>query len=244
MSRIFLLYIVLIDPFISFLNISTLSFKKLFKTKSLILYFFFINNSLLNFKDLNYSLISLFNRVLKQKINIQVYKQIIISIIKEFILEKLNTITLLLKEDKNLLYNLVISQMNHSINVKDFNYGRSNLIFNNINSNLQFKYLQFYLRYFNYFKLNNIDLPLDSYRSKLRILNNLKRDFNLNIINSLIVKYIRSNSLINNTNRKHNKQASFISSILSPALKRVKTQDLISLNNLHLTFITTLISIL
>jgi hypothetical protein len=140
-SRIFLLYIVLVDPFISFLNISTLSSKELSKTKSLIPYFFFVNNSLLDSKDLSYSLISLSNRVLRQKINIQVYRQIIISIIKEFILEKLNTTTLLLEEEKNPLYSLVASQINYSTSVEDFNYGRSSLVFSNISSNLQFKYL-------------------------------------------------------------------------------------------------------
>ena len=159
-------------------------------------------------------------------------------------LEKLNTTTLLLEEDKNPLYSLVASQMNHSTSVEDFNYGRSSLVFNNINSNLQFKYLQFCLRYFDYFKLNNIDLPLDSYRSKLRMLDNLERDSNLNIANSLAVKYTRSSSLIDNTSRKHNRQASSLSSTLSPALKRVKTQDLVSLNNLDPTSTTTLVSIL
>jgi hypothetical protein len=134
--------------------------------------------------------------------------------------------------------------MNYSTSVEDFNYGRSSLVFSNISSNLQFKYLQFYLQYFDYFKLNNIDLFLDSYRSKLRILDNLKRDSNLSIANSLAVKYTRSSSLIDNNSRKHNRQASSISSTLSPTLKRVKTQDLVSLSNLDPTSTTTLISIL
>jgi hypothetical protein len=56
-------------------------------------------------------------------------------------LKKLNTTTLLLEEEKNPLYSLVASQINHSTSVEDFNYGRSSLVFSNISSNLQFKYL-------------------------------------------------------------------------------------------------------
>ena len=106
-SRIFLLYIVLIDPFIEFLNINLLSIKKLKKTKSLVPYFFYVNNRLLESKDLSLKLNSFSSLVLGQKIGIQVYRQIIITIIKEFMLEKLNSQTLLLENDENSLNKLV-----------------------------------------------------------------------------------------------------------------------------------------
>ena len=69
-SRIFLLYIVLIDLFIEFLNINLLSIKKLKKIKSLIPYFFYVNNRLLESKDLSLKLNSFSSLVLGQKIGI------------------------------------------------------------------------------------------------------------------------------------------------------------------------------
>ena len=106
-SKIFLLYIVLVDPFINFLNISLLSSKKLAKTKSLIPYFFFVNQRLLDSRDLSLKLNSFTSLVLGQKLGIQVYRQVIITIIKEFMLENLNTETLLLEEEENSLNKLV-----------------------------------------------------------------------------------------------------------------------------------------
>jgi hypothetical protein len=98
-SCIFLLYIVLVDLFIEFLN---------------------INNSLLDSKVLSYFLIFLSNRFLGLKLNIQVYYQLIINIIEEFILEKLNLDTLFPEEDENTLNKLVVSQSNHSTSIKDY----------------------------------------------------------------------------------------------------------------------------
>jgi len=139
--QIFLFYIVLVDPFIQFLNINILSSRELNKTKSLVPYFFFTNNSLLDSRDLSYSLNSFSNKILGQKLNIQAYRQIIISIIKEFMLENLNSNTLLLEEKSSKLSKLAACQSNYSLKVENLNYIRSNLIFSNISSNLQFKYL-------------------------------------------------------------------------------------------------------
>jgi hypothetical protein len=44
--------------------------KQIQKLKGLNPYFFFVDNKLLNIKNLSYSLISLFNRLIGQKINI------------------------------------------------------------------------------------------------------------------------------------------------------------------------------
>jgi hypothetical protein len=99
-SKIFLLYIVLVDPFINFLTISSLSSKKLNKTKGLVPYYFFVNNRLLESRDLSLKLNSFSSLVLGKKVGIQVYRQVIITIIKEFMLEKLNSNTLLLEEEE------------------------------------------------------------------------------------------------------------------------------------------------
>ena len=56
-------------------------------------------------------------------------------------LEKLNPKTLLLEEEEDKLKELIAAQSNHSSSIEDLNYGRTNSTFNNINSNLQFKYL-------------------------------------------------------------------------------------------------------
>jgi hypothetical protein len=108
-SKIFLLYIILVDFFINFLNINLLSFKKLKKTSSLVLYYFLVNSWLLESKDFSLKLSFYFSLILRKKIKIQVYKQIIITIIKEFILKKLDLNTLLLVKDKDKLKKLVTS---------------------------------------------------------------------------------------------------------------------------------------
>jgi superfamily II DNA helicase RecQ/predicted RNA binding protein with dsRBD fold (UPF0201 family) len=237
-SKIFLLYIVLVDPFISFLNISTLSPKKLNKTKSLVPYYFFVNNRLLESRDLSLKLSSFSSLILGRKLGIQVYRQIIITIIKQFMLEKLNSYTLLLEEEEKDLNKLVASQSNHSSRVEDLNYGRSNLIFHNINSNLQFKYLQFCLRYFAYFKLDLLDIQVESYKNQLSIQNRLRKNESLNIVNSLAIKYSKTSSLSqlesssSSTSRKHSRQVSSISSTSLVVPKKVKTIDLYNLSSL------------
>ena len=241
-SRIFLLYIVLIDPFIEFLNINLLSIKKLKKTKSLVPYFFYVNNRLLESKDLSLKLNSFSSLVLGQKIGIQVYRQIIITIIKEFMLEKLNSQTLLLENDENSLNKLIALQSNHSSKVEDLNYGRNNTTFNNINSNLQFKYLQFCLRYFAFFKINSFNSEVESYKTQLKIKNNLEQSNSLNIINSLAIRYSKDNiikDLSNSSNnKKHSRQISSINSSSFRANKKIKTLDLLNLSSLsNTTFI-------
>ena len=67
---IFLLYIVLVNPFITFLKLSTLSSKQISKLNSLIPYFFFINKSLLTSRDLSLKLYTSSSRVLGQKLGI------------------------------------------------------------------------------------------------------------------------------------------------------------------------------
>ena len=75
------------------------------------------------------------------------------------------------------------------------NYNCSSTILSNINSNLSYKYLKFCLRYFTYFRLDLLDIEVDSYINQLNIRNNLRQEEDLNITNSLAIKYSKSNRL-------------------------------------------------
>ena len=149
-------------------------------------------------------------------------------------LENLNSNTLLLEEKSSEFSELVAMQSNHSLKVEDFNYARSSLVFSNISSNFQFKYLQFCLRFFAFFKINLIDFSLDSYQSELRIKNNLEKNNNLNIANSFAIKFIKVDNNLNYS-KKHSRQISSISTSLTPISKRVKTKELINLSSLELS---------
>jgi hypothetical protein len=195
------------------------------KNKSLLLYFFYYNNKLLSSKNISQELRSLSNLIIGQKFGIQIYRQIIITIITEFIKENIDPETLLFKEDNNNLNKLIAGQMNHSLQVEDINYKRKSISFANINSSLQFKYLQFCLRFFEFFDLSNINLNLNSFKNHLKVRNNLINEENLNLNNSLIIKY----------NKKHQRQVSSINSINIPIIKKLKTIDLNNLNNLSLS---------
>ncbi len=96
---------------------------------------FFTYNRLLNSRDLSLGLNSFSKLVLGQKLGIQIYKQVIITIIKEFILKKLDSNTLLLDDEDNTLGELVALQSNYMSKVEDLNYRRRLTIFRNINSN-------------------------------------------------------------------------------------------------------------
>jgi superfamily II DNA helicase RecQ len=152
-------------------------------------------------------------------------------------LEKLNLNTLLLEEEENDLNKLVASQSNHSISIEDLNYGRSSTSFSNINSNLSYKYLKFCLRYFSYFKLDQLDIQVESYKNQLSIRYNLLKEERLNIANSLAIKYSKFNSIDNlesssSNTKKHSRQASSISSSSLVVNKKIKTLDLINLSSL------------
>ena len=84
-------------------------------------------------------------------------------------LEKLDLSTLVLEEENSSTKELVASQSNHSSRVEDLQYGRTMSVFRNINSNLQFKYLAFCLRYFTYFNISALSSKVESYKTTLRI---------------------------------------------------------------------------
>ena len=236
-SYLVLLYIVLVYPFTEFLNISTISNSRLLKAKSFIPYLFYFNNRLLDSRDLSLGLNSLSKQVLGQKLGIQIYRQVIITIIREFMLEPLDSLSLLLENDQdNSLKELVALQSNHSSKVEDLNYGRQVFTFKNINSNLQFKYLAFCLRFFTYFKINSIGSQVKSYISSVEIKNIESRERSLNEINRLAVRFSRVDSLNEDilafNSKKHKRQVSSISSSITPYPKRLRSSDLLSLSNI------------
>ena len=110
----------------------------------------------------------------------------------------------------------------------------------NINSNLSYKYLKFCLRYFTYFRLDLLDIKVDSYINQLNIRNNLRQEEDLNITNSLAIRYSKSNRLeevessTSNSIRKHSRQVSSINSNSLVINKRLKTLDLLYLSSLGL----------
>ncbi|KAN0099058.1 hypothetical protein V8E51_012833 [Hyaloscypha variabilis] len=224
-SLIFLLYIVLVDPFTTFLNINTQSPKAVLKSKSLIPYFFFTDQRLLTSRDLSLKLSASSSLVLGQKLGIQTYRQVIIGIIKLFMRENLDASTLLLEEEESNTSRIRASQSNHSSSVEDFNYARSSLVFSNISATFQFKYLQFCLRYFSFFRIDNNEVLVDSYISQLAVYNNQARSSTLGVVNSLAIRYnkaisIETSSAIPTTSRKHSRQVSSITSSSALVAKR------------------------
>ena len=236
-SYLVLLYIVLVYPFTEFLNRGTLSNTRVLKAKSFIPYLFYFNNRLLDSRDLSLGLNSLSKQVLGQKLGIQIYRQVIITIVREFMLEPLDSLSLLLENDKDKsLKELVALQSNHSSKVEDLNYGRQSSTFKNINSNLQFKYLDFCLRFFTYFRVDSIGSLVESYKNSLEINNRNDRERSLNEVNRLAVRFSRTDSLNKDlsafNSKKHKRQASSINSSITPYPKRVRSSDLLSLSNI------------
>ena len=159
-------------------------------------------------------------------------------------LEKLNLSTLLLEEEETTLEgikSLVASQSNHFKRVEDLNYARTSLVFNNISSSLQARYLDFCLRFFKYFNINSLDILVDSYKNYLSIRNNINLEENLSIANSLAIRYNKgfNPNIITASSfnpKKHQRQISSISSTNNlQVLKKVKTIDLVNLSSISST---------
>jgi hypothetical protein len=132
---IFLKHMVLVVPFLEFLLISSPSppFKVL-----LSLYFFIINQQVLTTKDLSTRIATFTNRVLGKRVNIQVYKQIILGVITFFIQERLKEVSLSLleEEDEEDTRALMADQMNHTCNIEELHYARPISTFPNVKTSV------------------------------------------------------------------------------------------------------------
>src|ERR1700721_1613408 len=174
------------------------------------------------------------NLIISQKIGIQIYKQLIVAIIKHFMLENLNQETLTLEEEENQREDFKMiraSQMNHSVSTEEFSYDRNNTIFLNIRGNLQIKYLQFCLRYFSYFKIEDLELDFNLLVSNLRIKEKVERENIISSANSLALRFSKSIAP-SSFSKKHSREKSSISTSLTEEkiLKRVKIKDLLNVS--------------
>jgi hypothetical protein len=110
-SLIFLYYIVLVVPFKEFLAIESAPQPLPASIVSLSPYFFNVNNAFLTSKDLSAKMSAFTNLIIGKKLNIQVYRQVILGVIKFFMLEKLDegSSALLEEEQEGEDYSTVIA---------------------------------------------------------------------------------------------------------------------------------------
>jgi superfamily II DNA helicase RecQ len=257
-STIFLYYIVLVVPFLEKLIITTSPSSS--SNISLSPFFFIINKELLTPKDLSTKISTFTNLILGKKLNIQVYRQIILGVIKYFMLERLEEASLSLEEgeegEEGECFNTIIaSQMNHSLNVEELHYARPTSTFSNVKNSTQLKYLSFSLRFFHYFNILEVDLSSNLMASALQLENALRENTKDDLSNTLALRFNKTSpssssppptlplpppSLNNNnekslilSSRKHLRNASSISSALQreQVLKRVKLKDLQSISS-------------
>ena len=103
---------------------------------------------------------------------------------------------------------IITNQMNYLIITEELNYGRKTTIFRNIRGDLQFKYLEFYLRYFNFFKINESNFIINLFLNNLKLNNQVNNSFNIITTNSLALRYFKpiiksTLKLSNSINKKY-----------------------------------------
>src|SRR5258706_5427655 len=232
-SLVFLKYIVLVIPFIEFLNISTLSSKVYKKIYYLNPYFFNIQGNILDSRILSSRLSSYTNQVIGKKVNLQSWRQIIVLIIEEFMFERLDKETLILEVSKDYsdkFQDIRASQMNHSIKTEELNYGRSSTTLVNSRRSLQLRYYEFCLRFFRFFKIDQVDLDSSIFISLLDTKSKIEIDQRQRGLTSLALRYstIQQNSTLGSSSLKHSRNKS---SIDNRIIKKVKVQDLLDISS-------------
>jgi superfamily II DNA helicase RecQ len=226
-SYIFLLYMTLVEPFINKLLIN-LSTKK---TTTISPYFFFINQRFLQSTDLSSELKSYSLIKIGQPLTIQIYRQVIVAIIREFMEESLDIETITLISDNHSA--IKANQMNHSINTEELNYGRKASTFRNIRGDLQSKYLEFCLRYFDFFCINQSAFAINSFLNNLEISNIVINNSKQTASNTLALRYSKSSNesiqdISISQSRKHTRQASSINTSFNneQVIKKIKIRSL------------------
>src|SRR5450432_2969572 len=174
-STIFLYYITLVIPFLDFLIISDTPSTSYLSLRP---YFFIVNKHFLSSRDLSIKISTFTNLILGKKLNIQVYRHIILGMIKNFMNEDLDEVSLALREENEEegFSNIISLQMNHSRQTEELHYARSISTFSNVKGSLQTRYLLFCLRYFQFFQLDSISLDSDLFTSSLQIENKVNKD--------------------------------------------------------------------
>ena len=128
---------------------------------------------------------------------------------------------------------ITANQMNHSIIIEELNYGRKTITFRNIRGDLQSKYLEFCLRYFNFFKINESNFIINLFLNNLKLNNQVNNSSNIIAANSLALRYFKpiikfTLELSNSINKKYTRQAFSINSFLNndQIIKKIKIKSL------------------
>ena len=233
LSSILLVYLVVLEPFLEFLEISlkvpTSENLWLFKTENQLL----DSRSLAN-KSKSFSVLTI-----GKKLNIQNFRQIIVAIIRYFLQIQLDIKSLILEEEFQTTsdqeyQNIISGQMNHSFNTKELVYGRLISNFRDIKYNTQVQYLKFCYSFFKFFNI------LDFESQKFRVISDQD-----SIIQSLYleeqVKKNSRNSILDlealksgKSSKKHLRNQSSISNSLenSSIVKKLKLKDLLTYSSI------------
>ena len=241
-SEIFLAYIVLVAPLAKMLDLELASSSSW--TTSLSPYFFCSSSCILTSRDLSYKVNYLANLVLGKRLNIQTYRQIIVGIIQNFMLERVDESSLTLLdqggESKGDSRDIAARQINHSIGVEQLHYARPAFLLPNIRGNIQLKYLQFCWCYFAFFDLLGHSPKSGSTAAPARARENLGQSSRDLVANSLALRFNKaslhssltpgssSSSITLGLSRKHSRSVSSLSTVLQDKtpLKKVKLLDL------------------
>ena len=150
-SYLVLVYLVIVFPFKSFLEITFLKRKNI--SLSLL---FDINDNIINSTQLSSLLKSYSLRLFATKINISLYKHLNLGfvryIMKENIFNDSN------QDENSLTLKIEIEFMNHSISTHELHYFRNVFDFQNLRNNRQQLFLLFSLRFHSFFGLSSISL--------------------------------------------------------------------------------------
>lgn len=253
-SRVFLLYITLVSPFVGFLNLAAASSPSSYKRLlPLSCYFFHHEKQVLTSRELSIRLSTFTNLVLGQRIGIQVYRQLIVAVIREFMGEALNRETLALEGGRDPFKDIRALQMNHSTSVEELHYGRSASTFSNVREGVQRRYLEFCLRFFSYFHISDLDINSHPFASALRDKEMLDRSLEGGLQKGVgampalrFYKGLASSCPPLGPSRKHLRGRSSITSALQDdfAAKRVRLEDLNNMSSSLTSTSTTLLCLL
>ena len=155
-------------------------------------------------------------RVLGQKFSVALYRHLSLSFVRYFMFEDLSDFT---HEDSNNVNEIIAAQMHHSVQTDQLHYAKLSNSLVNVRVDKQQQYLQFSLRYHQFFKLHTIVLSYSSYTSTSDNVSIRQRALqsSLSADTTQALKYF---------NKKHQRAISDTSLINTHNEKRVKLSDL------------------
>ena len=207
-SYLVLIYLVVVSPFKSFLEIMFLKRKK--AISSLL---FDINGRVISSTQLSSLLKSYSIRLFATKINISLYRHLSLGFVRYIMKENIFNDP---KQDENsLTLEIEAESMNHSISTHELHYSRNIFDFQNLRNNRQQLFLLFSLRFHSFFGLSSISLS-----NTQKII-----DSQVSIPRSTINPNPANRILALKSTKKHNRSISTID-IESENEKRVKLVDI------------------